>query len=264
MEPITTYDGYTINYQYSPVEDAQATVIFSHGFVEYSAHYSKLASQLNAYGFNVFKYDLRGHGRTTAPLGDLKAYEDFALDLNECVQWVKDKDSTLPIYTMGFSMGGMITALYGILYPYEVSGQILLGAGLSVASQFNDVTDDEISVLKFLEMMGTTGDGGIRQLIAMDSPYVIKKTTRRFLVESLVKAPTFIQENYAMYQLPVLLIHGQQDPIITYKGSQKFYDEIGSDDKEILIYPEYEHDLLRIPDAPKIIAVIAEWINRHL
>lgn len=261
---LKTYDNYDIYYQYHEVENAKATIVFSHGFVEYSAHYSRLAPMFNAHGYNVFKYDVRGHGRTTAPLGELKHFQDFADDLNVCVTWVQNRDSSLPVYTMGFSLGGMITAVYGIMYPYAIAGQILLGPGLLPQSQFREISESSISIHEFLELMGTSGDAGIKQLVAMDSPYVLKRASRTFIVESLVEAQEFIWEHTSMYKHPVLILHGENDPILPWQGSQKFFEAIGSSDKTLEVLPDKEHDLLRIREATAIVARIASWLDHEI
>lgn len=261
---IETYDGYELYCQFDEAKDAKGVVVFSHGFVEYGAHYSSFANQLARLGYHCLRYDVRGHGRTTAPLGELKAYEDFADDLNRCVEWVTQYDSTLPIITMGFSLGGMITALYGILYPFSSTAQVLIGAGLEVHKQFEGMHSQSISIHQFLEFLGTDGDAGIKQLIAMDSPYVLKTASKQFLVEALCHAQEFIHEHASMYNLPVLIMHGKNDPIVKPESSQVFYDEIGSSDKTLEFVAHQEHDLLRVVAAKQIIEHIVEWMDERV
>lgn len=261
---IKTYDDYELYTKYSTIDNPKGVIIFSHGFVEYSAHYSKLPMMFAKCGYNVMMYDVRGHGRTTAPLGDLKAFEDYADDLNRIVAWLQDQDSTLPIFTMGFSLGGMITALYGVMYPYGIQGQILMGPGIIPQPQFENLTEESISIHKFLELMNTKGDGGIRQLVAMDSPYVLSKATRTFLEESLVKAQRFIWDNLTMYQHPILVLQGAKDPIIKASGTKSFYEALNVADKTYKEYPDFEHDMLRIKDAQSVVNDIASWCDDHI
>lgn len=260
---IKTYDGYELYARYDTIENAKGCLVFSHGFVEYSAHFTNLVALCHQHGYNLFRYDLRGHGRSSMPLGDVKHFEDYADDLNRCVMWVRNQDSSMPIFTMGFSLGGMITVLYGIMYPYAIEGQIILGAGLLVQHQFEAI-DHSIDIPTFLKLMGTEGDRGIKQLLAMDSPYILKEASADFLHESLIKAQTFIWGHVSMVQLPILILHGRHDPIIDVKGSEAFFEAIPAADKRLKIYEDQYHDLLRIKEARTVMEDIAAWCDVHL
>lgn len=261
---LTTHDGYEIHCTYDTVAHPKGVLVFSHGFVEYSAHYLKLARMVNQNGYNLFRYDLRGHGRTTAPLGDLNDYNDFADDLNQCITWIQNEDASLPLFTMGFSLGGMITTLYGILYPLKSVGQILLGPGLTPRPQFMNIEHDAITVPEFLSMSGTDGDEGIKQLVATKSPYILSTITHTFLSEAFYKAQCFILDSLDHYTSPVLVLHGKEDPMVSYHSSEAFVDAIHSTDKTLHVYDGYYHDLLRLKDSQQFVDVITAWCDKHL
>src|SRR5215475_9555746 len=58
---------------------ARANVLLTHGFAEYAEryveHYHRLVPRLNEVGFDVYAFDLRGHGRSQGARGvaDLRA-----------------------------------------------------------------------------------------------------------------------------------------------------------------------------------------------
>lgn len=257
---LKTYDEYELYCQYDEAKDARGVFVFSHGFVEYGAHYNGFAKYASSIGYSVFRYDERAHGRTSAPLGDLKAFQDYASDLDVCVSWVKEH-TDLPVFTVGFSLGGMITLLYGLMYPYAVEGQVIMGSLSKPQIQFEKLNGDSITIHEFLDFMGTSGDKGIQQLVAMDSPYVLKNATLSFINEAMIEGPRFIQEHLEMYKYPILVIHGKKDPIVPVRHSEYIYEKIGSDHKKLLIYEDGYHDLLRIKEYKKTVDDIVAWCD---
>ena len=260
---LKTHDDYLLYCQFDQVENPKGTIILSHGFVEYGAHYGTFAQKVMASGYNCFRYDERGHGRSSAPLGDVQHFQDYVSDLDCCVDWVLTSQRDLPVFTLGFSLGGMITMLYGIMVPQKITGQIVIGGLVMPQIQFNTVSEPFVSIHEFLELMGTAGDKGIQQLVAMDSPYVLKKATNAFLKESLVKAPEFIQDHAMIYRYPILIMHGALDPIIPVASAKLLYDNLTVDDKTLKIYEHQYHDLLRIKEADQTVLDIITWCDAH-
>ncbi|AMC94341.1 hypothetical protein AOC36_10260 [Erysipelothrix larvae] len=261
---LQTHDGFQLFGQYSPIDNAKGTLVFSHGFVEYSAHYSRIAKLFNDHGYNLLKYDIRGHGRSSAPLDSVTSYTIFADDLSAMVHWAKQQAPDLPVFVMGFSLGGMITALYSLLNPYETQGQILLGPGLKGSKKFLNYTRETLSILDFLDIMGTQGDEGIRQLVQMDSPHVLKSVPSTFARQAFYAAQEYIWENVSSIRISTLIIHGQNDPMISVQSSETFYDSIASIDKTLEIIEEGEHDLLRTRFSEGVIRMISIWCDQRL
>lgn len=260
---LKTHDNYELYCQFDQVENPKGTIILSHGFVEYGAHYGTFAQKVMAQGYNCFRYDERGHGRTSAPLGDVTNYQDYVSDLDICVDWVQAQQPDGDVFTLGFSLGGMITMVYGIMVPQKVTGQIVIGGLVMPQMQFDAISAPALTIHEFLELMGTAGDKGIQQLVAMDSPYVLKKATNAFLKESLVKAPEFIQDHLVLYRYPILIMHGALDPIIPVRNSRLLYEQLPVDDKTLKIYDNQYHDLLRVKEADHIVSDIIAWCNDH-
>ncbi|MBC7713092.1 MAG: alpha/beta fold hydrolase [Rhizobacter sp.] len=86
-------------------------IIATHGVGEHMDRH-KYIPELFGHDFNVFQYDLRGHGRSTGK----KAYiEDFSLymeDLLEITRFLKEKYRMDRYVLFGHSMGGLITCAF--------------------------------------------------------------------------------------------------------------------------------------------------------
>ncbi|KAI0750012.1 lysophospholipase [Daedaleopsis nitida] len=100
-------------------ESPIAVVIFVHGFADHISRYADFHSKFPPRGVTVFAYDLRGFGRTAldaARRSPGAAYDktDTRHEIQDLEWWIHHVAKThagLPIYLLGYSMGGG-TVLY--------------------------------------------------------------------------------------------------------------------------------------------------------
>jgi lysophospholipase len=84
------------------------------------------------------------------------------------------------------------------------------------------------------------------------------------LINEIYKAVQFLKENPQNFVDPVLILHGANDGLVSYKDSLAFFDEIASQDKGLQIYPKLFHEILNEPTKDEVIADIVLWLNKHL
>ena len=58
---IESFDGTQLYFSKDLVRDAKAAVIIVHGLCEHAGRYDYVTEQLNKRGFNVYRFDHRGH-----------------------------------------------------------------------------------------------------------------------------------------------------------------------------------------------------------
>lgn len=97
----------------------KGTVIITHGILEHSGRYKHFIELLNKQGYDVYRYDLRGHGKSLGKRGHIKVFNQYILDLKSIVEMVKEKEGEIPIFLFGHSMGGLITFLYSKIHLKE-------------------------------------------------------------------------------------------------------------------------------------------------
>ena len=101
-------------------------VIITHGIALHALYYRRIAEGLNKGGYSVLLYDVRGHGKSQGKRGDIDSYKTFVKDLHDIVSEVK-KETQLPLFLLGHSMGGVITNAYTTMYD-DYEGSITLAA----------------------------------------------------------------------------------------------------------------------------------------
>lgn len=95
-----------------------------------AGYYVKLAEALAEAGFSVAVSELRGHeetgGRLPARGYDFGYHEMLAEDWPLAVQALRDRLPAAPLYLLGHSLGGQISAIYAAHHPAQVAGLILI------------------------------------------------------------------------------------------------------------------------------------------
>ena len=66
--------GNKIYYKMDKILNSKASILINHGFAEHLGRYDYLADKLNKNGYNVYRYDLRGHGRSGISKGYIDSY----------------------------------------------------------------------------------------------------------------------------------------------------------------------------------------------
>ena len=98
-------------------------VVLLHGFSLDSRMWDAQVAAL-APRYRVIRYDLRGHGKTTAPITvPFAAHED----LRDLLDDLGIRRATL----VGLSMGARVAVDFALVYPERVTGLVLAGPGLS-------------------------------------------------------------------------------------------------------------------------------------
>ena len=271
METLELRDGYRIQYSFEKVQNAEALVIITHGFAEHMGRYDYFSESLKKKGFSVLRYDLRGHGAND-DRGYLRDFDDYVYDLKELTTYVKQKAEGAPVFLLGHSMGGLITALYSSRYTDGVRAVILSGPStgrLPSAMGYNK------GVMKALKTLAgrVTLNNPINEGICSDpqvfrdyasDQMVLHKATLSLYYEFLFHGTDSLNDYVEEFSLPCLICHGEMDPIVPKELSKSFFEKIASEDKELRIYEGLFHEILNEKIRDQVIYDMVDWIKSRI
>lgn len=132
---LTSQDGKgtQIFWRSQKVPNAQGTVVLVHGAAEHSGRYDYVANRLLQAGYNVYRNDHRGHGKTAqaneGTLGYVDDFHNLVDDMNLVVQKAKAENPNQKTFMLGHSMGALAAQFYGIKYPGQIDGFVTNGGG---------------------------------------------------------------------------------------------------------------------------------------
>lgn len=258
---IKAFDDTELKVSLSEVRNPKGIVIISHGFLEQIVYYNSVAYGLNQRGYTVIRYDMRSHGGTRAPLGDLNDYRDLILDLDTLVSYSKTLDSDCPIYTMGFSLGGMVTALNGLDYGHRIDGQILLAPGLCVQDEWASLDQSSISVLALFTSLIEDDLWQLSMIEQALSKAPFKRVTQSFVLETLIHAPTVFKSRMSSYACPCLIFHGDSDSIVPLESSLMFYESMSSSAKALKVLEGVGHNIFQSRKKEMVMDATNTWLE---
>ncbi len=257
-------NGILLHVRRDEVENPKASVILTHGIAEHSGRYDALANALNDQGFNVIRYDIRGHGQSQGARGKLKSFHQTIDDLHALVEMEK-KLNAKHIFIFGHSMGGIIVNMYGVKY-HDVDGIISSAA----PSYFiKDVLPFRIIGYKWLGFLAKKtnfADDQLSRIKAVETEYIndplnLKKFYFSLAGNMMVSGVRYLNRHIKAYETPVLILHGEADKIVPVEFSKRLYQLIPVEDKKIITYKDAYHEILNDIGQEKVREDMINWLN---
>ncbi len=260
------------------VEEMKAIVIMVHGLAEHLGRYNEIAEALNAAGYGTYRMDNKGHGLTGERNGDSGFVEDFHEyfdDLNLLVTKAKTENPGLPVYMLGHSMGGLITAMYGVTYTDTLDGQILSGAatgpyymsmgvdenafyaGFGGNPMFNIPNSLTSTVCRY---------PAVQNYYYVD-PLRLTSFTAQLYFQTFALGSKYLADEVEAgeYNYPVFITHGKDDRIVSKAFSEALYNNIDSADKTIELYDGLFHETLNERnEKTEVMGDMINWLDAQL
>jgi len=263
---------------WEPPQDAEvyATLIILHGTVDHSGSYAELAQKLARAGIAVFAMDMRGWGLSDGETMYIDDINTFTSDVNNLYQQVHSLPryaATKSRYLLGKSLGGTVSAFCAVKYPKHWSGLIGLSGAYQVDPRLtpSPVITPLLRILaKFLpklplkplfdEHLILSDENALQEW--RDDSLCCKDNLRLGyivnLLECLKVLPQLIKSHL---NIPMLMMCGDSDKIVTLSGHQLMIQENQHSEKQLKIYPNGYHNMLQEPALKsQVMADIKEWI----
>lgn len=247
----------------------RACVLLAHGFAEYSEryvkHYHGLIPNLTSAGFDVYAFDLRGHGRSPGARGITDMREAVA-DHRAARRALREDGK--PLFLFGHSLGGLVTAVSVAEDGTNVTGVVLSAPALLLTAPPH---------LRFIAGIMAAIAPGARLVPPLDADGLsrIPEEARAYRNDPMISDPRVpartgatalaVSESgwrrYEAWSAPVLVLHGEQDRATDPRGSKRFIETIRAADKHLELYPDGMHELLNDLDRDAALQVILSWLD---
>jgi alpha-beta hydrolase superfamily lysophospholipase len=266
-------DGLRLFWQSFSVDKPRAHVAFFHGFLDHSSRYTQLFGRLNARGYSVHTYDMRGHGQSQGRRGHVHSYDEFDSDAHLFFNRVFDASNGTKPFVVAHSNGALITALYLSQKPERARGVVYTSPYFG-----NAITPNMVQL--FL----AHGVGRIIPTLPIKAPLPSNVLTHdlewqkhidadplhgRTLTPAwyrgLLASQPEVMRRAPEFKLPVLLMQAGSDSVANPKVSREWCDRIGSTDKRYVEYPGLFHELFMEsePERTRAMDEAAAWLDAH-
>ncbi len=248
-----------------PVAEPRATLVCTHGLGEHSNRYGHLAAAFVARGWRVVGWDLRGHGRSSGPRGDVAEYRWLTEDLGRiCARY---RAPGRPLFLFGHSLGGQITLRWLQTAGVSCQGAIIASPWLRLAF---DPPWWRRAVARvalrcwpaFVHSTGSRLERLSRDLSHMmslpDLDLVHHGISSRMYFAVRAAAAQVLAEAPSLHT-PLFLLHGDADPVTSHHATCAFFEQVGSADKTLRIYPGSRHETHNDLDRELVIREMCDW-----
>ena len=273
-------DGYfkgvrdtNIYYQYwLPEGEPKAILLVVHGLAEHSGRYMNVVNHLVPSGYAVYGIDHIGHGKSDGARVYVDRFQDYTKTLKDYFDMIREWQPKKPIFLIGHSMGGLISAAYLLEHQDEFSGAVLSGPSIKVP---DNISKAMIFVGKMLSIImpkagliqldaeGVSRDPAVIDAYVNDPLVCTGKVTARLGAE-LLKTMQRVTEQATKIKLPIMIVQGSDDKLVDPSGAQLFYNLVGSRDKTIKIYNGFYHEVFNEPEHEQVLNDVKTWIEAHL
>lgn len=254
-----------------PSGKQRAILIIVHGLGGHSGLFNNLVQSLVPHGYEIYAFDLRGHGRSPGRRGHINAWAEFREDLGSFLHWVEVQTPKLPCFLLGHSLGGAIALDYILRFPNGLQGVIATAPAIGKVG----VSPVRMAIGRILSWLwpNFTLNTGIEQGACSRDPAVVTAYARdplrhtkgsARLVTEFLTVTAWIQNHIADLQAPLLILHGGADRVAPSEGSCTFFKQVIFSDKERREYPESYHELHDDINHQEVLADLSNWLERHL
>jgi alpha-beta hydrolase superfamily lysophospholipase len=247
--------------RWAPAGEPQRIVQLVHGYAEHGGRYGHVAAALNQQASVVYADDHIGHGRSEGERALIIDFERVVDDLHTLAAMARTEHPGLPLVLVGHSMGGLLAGRFAQRWPAEVAGVAFCGAVVGDWQWARDVLAlPELPEVPF-DPAALSRDPTVGKSYATD-PLIYHGQYKRGLLEAEVAALDRFQEAVGCLTMPVLFLHGTDDPFVPYQRSLQAVREMPTPDLTVHVYEGACHEILNEVNRDEVIGHLAEWIER--
>ena len=248
----------------------KASLVVCHGVNSHGGQYLRAADTFAQHGFAVTALDLRGRGRSDGERFYTESVDDYVSDLAQAIEWARVRNLHMPLYLLGHSAGGVVAVSYALDFQDRIEGLICESfafrvfapdIALSVLKGASHIAP-HLHVLKLRMEDFSRDPEWVAQLLA--DPLTKDEVQPVQTVAALARAGDRFEREFVTITLPLLILHGTADKATRPDGSQEFFDQAGSTDKQLILYDGHYHDLLNDTGRERVMADIIGWMDHRL
>ena len=246
------------------------------GLGEHSGRYANLIDAFAEDGISFIGLDARGHGRSDGKRGDATITK-LVNDLEEFLLLIRERYQVRRPMLLGHSMGGAVVISFALRHSnqWEISHLITSGAGLRphldaaqkikmAGGKLLNLLSPTLTLPTGLPASGLSHDRSVIRAYEND-PLVHDQISARLAV-SLIEAGEEAIERAGILKIPCLILHGGSDPIVDPGGSEDFYQNVSSQDRQCKVYPNLYHEIFNEspPDRRRVLSDLRKWVLERI
>jgi len=247
----------------------QKTLIVIHRGHEYGERLQEFATHPLFASYNIFAFDMRGHGHTKAAVSP--AFMDSVRDLDTFAKFlgqrygVREED----IFVVANSIGGVIVSAWVHDFAPRIAGMALLAPAFEInlivplAKQAIELmlkVNPKLIVKSYVKSKMLTRDP--EQQRAYDTDRFITRSINGKLLIDLANAGKRLVEDAAAITTPTLLLSAEKDFVVINRQQKQFYVNLSSETKEFITLEGFHHGILFEQGREEVYKILQRFIQK--
>jgi alpha-beta hydrolase superfamily lysophospholipase len=233
-------------------------VVLVHGYGEHIGRYEHVAEALAARGSTVVGPDHVGHGRSAGERVLVESFEPLVDDLRAVVQAER---GDLPVVMVGHSMGGLIAIRYAQRHREDLAGLVLSGPAVGLGPLMQEWLAAPELPSDPLDATALSRDPAVGEAYVAD-PLVYHGGWKRPTLEAFVAADQAIAAGPSFGDLPLLYVHGSDDPLVPVALARPIVERLAGPDSELRVLAGARHEVFNELGKEEVIDLVASFAER--
>jgi alpha-beta hydrolase superfamily lysophospholipase len=246
----------------------RGTVLIVHGLGEHAARYSRLADDLNSWGYNVRSYDQYGHGDSGGVRGSLPHAMRLLDDLADVIDSTRARmDASEPLILLGHSMGGLVTTQLVLHKIRHVDALVLSSPAFDPG--LGAVQKLLLGVLPRIAPQLRVGNGLQPKYLCRDKAVVaayqadplVHNRISASLAQWIAQMGPQCIAAAAQWAVPTLLLYAGADRLVSPAGSRAFAAAAPAKLLQSHCFEAMYHEILNDPQRAQVLTVLRHWLH---
>jgi len=257
------------------VAQPRAVVLLQHGYADYAlrfvSEHHQLIPRLCDAGISVYAYDLHGHGYSAGTRGVVDVRQAVADHL--VARQLLVTSQSQPLFLVGHSLGGLITAASLLRDPAGAAGVIMMSPALphsfpaplrGIVNLLARMAPQRAVPLPAAPEAGLSRDADYIARATAD-PIIYHDQVPLLVAASALAVAADLDTRYHTWRTATLIQHGDADSWADPRASTQLAERISAKaDCTLLMYPDGRHNLLCDLDQARVYADILTWVEKRL
>ena len=265
----TSFDNQDIFYREWNYQPQQKSIIMIHRGHEHSERLNDIAQSAQFSKYNIFAFDLRGHGLTKTKTSSV--FMDYVRDLDAFSKFLYSKyDVNISdIFVVANSIGGVVASAWAHDFAPKIAGMALLAPAFRI-NLIIPLANEMITlgtklkkgliIKSYVKSKMLTHDP--EQQKAYDTDPLISRSIDAELLIDLAKAGKRLVEDAEAIDTPTLILAAEKDHVVFNKDQKIFHDKLDTDLKNYEVLSDFFHGILFDSGREKVYDKIVDFAEK--
>lgn len=234
-------------------------VIAIHGFCSSPLELNELVKLLQLNNINSFSPRLKGHGTSPENLKDI-TWQEWYYSVSRAISIASIKYKKL--YILGFSIGGLLALMSSLKINPQIKGVICINAALILKDTRVKTLAPAVNLWNEL-VTSIHIDTLQKEYIHNDSESPEINYNKHY-VKSILQLNDLIDTSKKLLpnvNKPILIIQGENDPVVDSKAANEIYNTVKSKDKKLFSIDASNHIIVKGEHTKSIYNEILNFIK---